>query len=237
MISDQRRQWKRAKEVLPGISFKIIKEDTEVEAAIDWILSHKLRWLSTKNKSAVYFNTDEMQELIKNISKSKHNQGNYVLAKLSDGETIISAGFGYKFGSDFLFHMFTYDEAWNRLSPSRLFLEELVRWCFDHGVKTFDFMPGDEQYKTIWATDLVHTHSYTGSLTLRGGFILWWSRLVDKNLQHPKILQKIYSYIPNYLRQSIRIKLTQMNLLGLGFKSRPKTPILFIKAVNNTDPT
>ena len=51
------------------------------------------------------------------------------------------------------------------------FLERLVHLCFERGLHTLDFMPGEEAYKRIWATDYVQTESYTGPLSWRGRLI------------------------------------------------------------------
>jgi CelD/BcsL family acetyltransferase involved in cellulose biosynthesis len=228
LISDQRRQWSRAREVLPGLSFKLIKDNEDIELTINWILDQKLKWLKEKNKSQLNFRSNEMQDFFAHISRAAKDS--LVLAKLSDGETIISAGFGYRFKDEFLFHVFSYDKTWNKLSPSRLFLEGLVRWCFDNGVNTFDFMPGDEQYKTIWATDLVRTDSYVAPLTLWGVFVLWWHRQRPKHLSAPKILGKTYNYLPGWLRQRIRSKLAQLCISELEIKPRPEMPSLAINS-------
>ncbi len=230
LLCDQRRQWKRANEALPGLDFHIVTNGQEHAAIINWIIQHKLAWLSTKQKYAVYFATAEMQNLFKNAAIAANAQHSYVIAKLSAGETIISAGFGYKFGSNFLFHVFSYDDHWNKLSPSRLFLEKLVHWCFDNGVKTFDFMPGDEQYKTIWANDLVRTDSYIGALTAWGGILLWWHMLlINYELPIAQILQPIYRFIPNSFRNTKFINFMKQRIYGLGFKQRPDRPVLPLK--------
>jgi len=220
MIKDQRRQWKRAKEVLPGVSFKLITAGNEIGATIDWIIRHKVQWLRARNKSwsAENLASREMHAFFHAACQSAHDEGSLVLAKLSDRNTIISAGFGYRFRSDFLFHMFTYDVTWSRISPSRLFLEELVRWCFSESVTTFDFMPGGEAYKTIWANELVHTGTYVGALTPWGEYLLRWHLPLAEFVRVPEIVRTAYTYFPKRLRQKIRTKLTQLNLIGLGLK-------------------
>jgi len=67
--------------------------------------------------------------------------GTLVLAALRDAERIISAGWGYRHGDGFLFHAFAYDPDFAKYSPSRLYLECLIKHCMATGVKEFDFMP------------------------------------------------------------------------------------------------
>ena len=231
LISDQRRQWLRAKEVLPELCFKVVDDDDEIKSTIDWIIDNKLKWLTSRNKKAISFSSNEMRSLFQQVAKSANGQNSLVLAKLANADTIISAGFGYQFGNDFLFHVFAYDLNWHRLSPSRLFLERLVQWCFDAGIKTFDFMPGDEPYKKIWATDLIRTDSYMGSLTLLGSISLHWHSLRSKGavLKVVDILRRVYVHLPNGLRLAIQSKASKLNLTGYGLDPRPKKPILAMK--------
>jgi CelD/BcsL family acetyltransferase involved in cellulose biosynthesis len=231
MLDDQRRQWRRVREALPGVAFRIVTDATEAAATIDWIIDHKLRWLHAVNKSwsAEHFGSWGMREFFQATSKSAQEQGSLVLARLADGDTILSAGFGYRFRDEFLFHVFTYDLAWARVSPARLFLEELVRWCLDEGVTVFDFMPGDEQYKATWATDLVRTDSYAAPLTLWGSYLLRWHLPLARSVRTPRILSIAYGHLPERLREVVRRKLTMLNMLGLQLKSRSDPPRLTVK--------
>jgi len=37
-----------------------------------------------------------------------------------------------------------------RLSPGDMLLHDMMQWCFENGIETFDFTYGDEPYKEPW---------------------------------------------------------------------------------------
>ena len=39
-------------------------------------------------------------------------------------------------------------------SPGRILTGYSVQWCFDNGLRQYDFLAGDDDYKRDWATDV-----------------------------------------------------------------------------------
>src|SRR5262249_47013657 len=149
---------------------------------------------------------------------------NLVLATLSDGDTTVSAGWGYVCGSEFLFHVFTYDAAYENYSPSRLFLESLVRWCFRKGIRTFDFMPGEEPYKRIWATDDVRTESYIGPLSWRGACLLRLARLTPVGTGTSVVIKRLYRMLPVRMRDIAQRRLRDYLLIADALNLKLASP-------------
>ena len=116
LVSDQRRQWKRVRQVMPEIAFRLVDSADTIEPVIDWISAHKVAWGEARGKRG-WFNSVDNLVLLKSVAKSALNDGRLVLATLSDGETTISAGWGYVCGPEFLF-MHRYDKAYGP-TPSR----------------------------------------------------------------------------------------------------------------------
>lgn len=220
--SDQRRQWRRSREIFPELSFKIVSDLDEIEKTVDWLMLHKVKWLDKNNKSSDYFGSNEMLSFIKESTKSAQASGNLVMAQLSSGNTILSAGYGYKFDNKFLFHMFTYDQQWQRLSPSRLFLEKLIRWCFTHNIEVFDFMPDEEAYKITWATTIINFSSYAGAFTQWGKFIYWWQFKKRYRATSHILFSNISRLIPKKLRKKIRNIILKLGLEHIEMKDISK---------------
>jgi CelD/BcsL family acetyltransferase involved in cellulose biosynthesis len=53
-----------------------------------------------------------------------------------------------------------YDQKYRRESPAKVLLAELVRSCFERGLKEFDFSAGDEPYKMYWTNRVRHQVSF-----------------------------------------------------------------------------
>jgi len=221
--SDQRRQWKRVCKVLPGMSFRVVERADKIEPAMDWICRHKLAWSEVRGKHG-WFNAEDILLLLKSTARSALDDGRLVLAALSDGDTTISAGWGYVCGSEFLFYAFAYDKAYATYSPSRLFLEKLLQHCFRNSIRTFDFMPGGEAYKRIWATDYVRQESYIGTLNWRGELLL---RLSTARIaaRLPAVLRDAYGNLPLRWRKAVQRKLRPYRVVNyaLNQSRAPKT--------------
>ena len=158
--------------------------------------------------------------MLKSVAKSARDDGRLVLATLSDGDTTISAGWGYVCGSEFLFYAFAYDMDFATYSPSRLFLEGILQYCFRNGIRTFDFLPGDEAYKRIWATDYVHQESYLGALNWRGELLLRFSRTrFISGL--PDALRDMYRRLPVRWRKAVQRRLRAYRLVSYALNLKP----------------
>lgn len=215
LLKNQRYQWRRVIKKSPKISFTVINNEEEILSTLSWIMKHKLIWLNKVGKKAESFRSLEMLEFFEKQLSATNKKGNLVVAKLSDGKNIISAGFGYQFDNHFLFHVFTYDMKWNQLSPSRLFLECLVGWCYENEVKTFDFMPGEEAYKYVWATDSITTNSYLGSLSLKGLLLIKWNSVYNHYFKSSAIVGTICDLIPKNIKSFIKKHFIKPNELGI----------------------
>lgn len=206
LASDQRRQWKRVRHALPGLAFRVVDSPADVEPVVDWITRHKITWAKQRQR-IVWHESDAVSTLLKQVALDNLAAKRLVLAMLADGDTTISAGFGYVYGDEFHFHAFAYDEAYATYSPSRLFLECIVRRCIERGVRAFDFMPGDESYKRVWATDYVRTASYIAPGTLRGAVYLavsaFATRLRRSDRGPDRGLGRLTKLIPPQIRGSL----------------------------------
>jgi CelD/BcsL family acetyltransferase involved in cellulose biosynthesis len=222
LISDQRRQWKRLRQALPGVSFRLIDNARMIEPVMDWISRHKLRWGQERGNPTVWFSSEDIHALLKSVAERTLEDGRLVLATLSAGDKTISAGWGYICGGEFLFHAFAYDLAYATYSPSRLFLENLLQYCISNGIRTLDFMPGEEAYKRIWATDYVGTESYIGPLNWRGMLLLRLARL--KSSAPSVVLRRLYRKLPGRWRETMQRRLRTYRLVNqaLALKPTPK---------------
>ena len=236
-MSDQRRQWKRAREILPNLSFRIIDKESEIKPAMSWIMEHKIRWLEKTNKSSRNLKSDEIQRHFLQVAINMHKDNRLVLGILGENEVILSAGYGFKSGTGFMFQAFSYDAKFENISPSRLFLEELVHWCLENGMNYFDFMPGNEAYKKMWATHLVRTDSYAGPLSRRGEFILKWRTWTDEKGRMSVIADSFPQPIRIFTQRSIAAVKWRLGLGRPEYKvrnlSHAETFICIEKDTNN----
>ena len=148
------------------------------------------------------------------------------MAKISNDYATVSAGWGFVCGDEFLFHAFAYDAGYGTYSPSRLFLECLVRHCMRQNVRTFDFMPGDEPYKRTWSDDFVRTDSFMGPINRRGKLLMWLAKKKPATAGTAvKPLRTLYHSLPRLLRNSLEKKLREYRSIdGILRLERPTAP-------------
>ena len=216
LSNDQRRQWKRVRLVLPDLEFQVVDNAAEIAPTLEWITRHKIAW-AKKCGRIVWHESDAVTRLLVQVAHDHLAMNRLVLAKLAADGTVVSAGFGYVYAGEFHFHVFAYDDAYATYSPSRLFLESIVRWCIGHGVHTFDFMPGDEPYKRIWATDYVRTASYIAPGTLKGAACLALSEfvtLVARKTPHvARPVDRLAALTPRGIRSAVRRMLARASFV------------------------
>jgi len=218
LMSDQRRQWKRLRAAHPGVAFRVVDAAESIEPVMDWICRHKIAWSQSRG-TRVWFNAADIFAMLKAVARAALPDGRLVLATLSDGDATMSAGWGYACGSEFLFHAFAYDEAYATYSPSRLFQEGLLRHCFDRGFRTFDFMPGQEAYKRVWATEYVRQESYLGTFNWRGALLLQLS--ATKASDAPPALHRAYRALPRPWRNVLYRGLRSYRLVNRALNLKP----------------
>jgi len=207
MMNDQKRQWRRIAANDAQVRSEIVNSKEELRRALDWMLHHKLAWLKASGKSDSTFASPEYADFLHDVVQYAFDSRHLLFSKLCVGEDIVAAGFGYKYGTDFMIHNLTYDAAWQNYSPGRLLLENMIKWCFDNGVALFDFMPGEESYKATWANDEFCVTDYLIPVTLRGSAIIQWHASGLSTLAERDWLKVVYRCLPRRVQQRLNATL------------------------------
>ncbi len=203
MVADQRRQWRRLARLPGGFAFRIAAVQ-EIEPMVDWIFTHKLRWATERQIQVGVFDSDGYRRFIKSVLGDAMTEGRAMLCCIDGEPGIASAGFGFIHDDRFVFYAFAYDNEYASLSPSRLLLESLIGWCLDQKLSTFDFLPGNEAYKRIWADDTLPVIDVLLALNLRGRFRLSWSRRAFGWVVRSRWLRSRYDLLPPRQRARLR---------------------------------
>lgn len=209
LVADQRRQWRRAGEMPGGVRFEVARTPAEAESWLNWFFAMKLVWLANRGISTRSFGSPEYRSFVRATTLDAMARDGLLVGRLVTGRgggaaDIVSAGFGYVAGPRFVFQSFAFNPAYQAISPSRLLLEHLVRWCFARGLTTFDFLPGDTAYKEQWATGTLDIFDHLVPLSLLGRAKLAWHTLaLGRMARHPGI-RGLYRRLPDGLRGRMR---------------------------------
>lgn len=202
--ADQRRQWRRIRKLLGDVQFRIATDWEQIKQLIDWFFCHKTRWLEQRSIYNEWFATPEHRSFTLATALDMHSRGELLVGFIGSDSDILSVGFGFVVDRAFLFHGYAYNADYNRLSPSRLLLEELVRRCFELGLDTFDFEPGAMPYEAVWSDTTLGISDYIMPISLLGRFKIGWHRNVVDGLLQRDSLRRHYNRLPLGVRRVAR---------------------------------
>jgi len=112
---------------------------------------------------------EEVRGFFTRPSDGLRNSGILHISALQLDENVITTHWGMKHGDRYYYYMPSYaDGPWMKYSPGRLQLFELFEWCFQNGVKVFDFTIGDEPYKKDWCNREMSLYHYVEPVTSKG---------------------------------------------------------------------
>jgi hypothetical protein len=75
------------------------------------------------------------------------------LRSLGNEREIISVFYGFSLGGRLFNYQVAHDPVWEKYSPGTVLLYCVIEDAFNDGCKEFDFLRGNEKYKSTWAND------------------------------------------------------------------------------------
>jgi CelD/BcsL family acetyltransferase involved in cellulose biosynthesis len=88
------------------------------------------------------------------------------------GERSIAAIYCYRYTDKVYFYQSGYDPAWSHCSPGSLVMAHAIRQAIQENAAEFDFLRGEETYKTLWTPAARTDHLVWISLTLPGWLVI-----------------------------------------------------------------
>jgi CelD/BcsL family acetyltransferase involved in cellulose biosynthesis len=65
----------------------------------------------------------------------------------------IAAFYGFELGGRLFYYQFGIDPEWEAWSPGTVLMHKVIEEAFSRGLHEFDFLRGDEAYKSVWANE------------------------------------------------------------------------------------
>ena len=201
---DQKRQWRRLRDQGAEPRFRVLEEWAEALWTLDWILERKAQWMRENEIPVEGFVDSRYTAFIRALAEDDATRSKTLTCNLTVDDRIVSAALGFVHRGRFTFWNFAYDEEWRAYSPSRLLLEEIIKWCLSEGLSEFDFMPGDTGYKERWARQERVYLDFIFPLTRRAGFQIGFLALTLMPLLGKLSSDAVRSLMPRPLKQAIR---------------------------------
>ena len=144
------------------------------------------------------------------LMKREEGQGTFVVfAEILSGDKVVGSNYGFWHKDRYGLLQQGYNPGFSEYAPGKLLFYYTAEHLGPAGLRIFDFLRGDEAYKTEWATGTVSTYQVGLPFTSRGRLFLqrrlwadqarrkgrlagtrvWWRQLVDYELRRKSVFE------------------------------------------------
>ncbi len=132
-----------------------VSEQQRREALQHLVDLHLLRWQNRQGGTTA-FNNSDLLAFHDELSRLALDRGRLRLLVLKlDGEPA-AAFYGFRYGRTFHFYQSGFHPSFSRHSVGLVLLGLTIRDAIEEGADQYDFLHGDETYKSLWTTQLHH---------------------------------------------------------------------------------
>ncbi|MGA7256950.1 MAG: GNAT family N-acetyltransferase [Terracidiphilus sp.] len=140
---------RRERAAAEGLSLRIIERPDREPGLIESLAA--LDWKKHAHRSSPPFlaaHPEVFQALFDDLGP----RGSLYVAMLEQNRQPIAFQLGFRCGKRLWDYTKAYDRSFSRFAPGTLLLPALLDYCFEHGYEEYDFLRGEEEYKTVWST-------------------------------------------------------------------------------------
>jgi len=118
---------------------------------LDIVVSlHQKRWEQLGGRVSGIFSNKLMLKFLRTITEEFHKNGWVIIFCLFINGKSIAAGYRFKFNQKIWCYLVGMDPDYKKYTPGLLFTWESLRLCFSQGFREYDFLRGEETYKSFW---------------------------------------------------------------------------------------
>jgi len=136
-------------ERIPNSSFEELSSDGDFDRYFSEFVHLNKLSLKLKNIRSPFFDTDFLA-FHKNVINELYRKGMAKLCFLKADDTPIAGIYLLQYLDKVYYYQSGYDPAWEKLSPGTLLFHYCIKTAYEDGAKEFDFLQGDEAYKSSW---------------------------------------------------------------------------------------
>ena len=161
------RRKRRRLEELGRLDFQVHPAGAHAEVLARQAIDLKFEWMKVQGKvSRVFAEPAFLHALLHFIGSE--SSGAFV-SELRLNDRPLALEIGFVANGHYYSYIGAMDLEYGRYSPGQLQILDTLRWCFDRGIKVFDLLPPDSDYKRSWATDSAQQNEWVLSCSLKGG--------------------------------------------------------------------
>ncbi len=149
------------------LAFEVTRGPRMPSDVLEALVRHKRAWHAQRGQIGIVDRPGAV-EFVRRLAAAAAERGVLHLSALRCGDQIVATHFGFLRQGILLQWFPAYAPSWKRLSPGTVLLFKLISWCADNGVREFDFMRGDEDYKDKIANGTRTLTTFSFTKTARG---------------------------------------------------------------------
>jgi CelD/BcsL family acetyltransferase involved in cellulose biosynthesis len=164
-----RQNYRRGRKILEdnaALTFRLLAPEESLEPAIERLAELKRLWLARQGLDAPLF--AKGSRLLPALIHALEKEGVLRIFVLERNSRIIAISVNCEHRGEMAAFLTSYDPEFERGSPGVVLMMDYVKWSIDRGLKTVDFLRGDEPFKTRLATDQITLGSMVGARTVLG---------------------------------------------------------------------
>jgi CelD/BcsL family acetyltransferase involved in cellulose biosynthesis len=147
-LSDIRTFQKRAGENREYISGDVAEEKDLLPLLEQFMQMHIKRRREAGDKS--FFEDGKVRDFFCAVSREFFKRKWLDISQYKINDTIAAMEVGFIYNDRFYRYLAAFDSQFKKCAIGRLLLFEIIKRCFEKGLKNFDFMLGQEDYKRFW---------------------------------------------------------------------------------------
>jgi CelD/BcsL family acetyltransferase involved in cellulose biosynthesis len=148
------------------VRFRLIPADEPLGPVLQRLSELKRRWLAERDRASELF--DEQTRALSALVDVLARAGMLRIFVLECNGAMVAVSVNFVQHRTMMAFVTTYDPDFSRASPGMLLMMDYIRWSFDQGLTTVDFLCGGEAFKQRFATGSVTLQSVLGVRTVCG---------------------------------------------------------------------
>lgn len=188
-----RRQRRRLEASQGAINLSVAVEPADVDRALSVFYElHFQRWVEMQGSVSNYA-VAKVREWHSAMFVDLASRGLAAVFSLESGGTPVAVAVNLIYGGTMYYCQPAFDPAFARFSPSKLLVAELLDYCVTNGLSVFDFLRGDEAYKSEWtekAVELSRLH-VCRRYSARGRMLMQWHSRWREQLRAAPVVGKL----------------------------------------------
>ncbi len=162
------------------VAFHVAQTPAEVAIAIEELFTlHAKRW-TLKDDDASGFDNPVSRTFHRGVAASLAAQEGVRIFVLRCDDRAVAVCYCFLLDGRLFFYQPGWDPEFRQFHVGKILVGHALQYCFQHGIREFDFLRGTEEYKFDWTAQTRQTLAWEASVSARGRALLFAQRATQR---------------------------------------------------------